>query len=156
MCYRDYDKLTPLEKRLYDPLEWNITFNKRGLDLKWASLKSTARHNRRILRKKEKRKQKGQAQSVGALTTREKDTIKSDSGADCRECYKKSSTTACSARLGEGRDVLGGVLAGRRGRQGCKQASIPWALTEDANVKLHELFLSYSKLQPFRHLGKET
>lgn len=35
-------------------------------------------------KKKEKRKKKGQAQSVGALSTGEKDTIKSDSGADCR------------------------------------------------------------------------
>ena len=89
--------MTPLKKMLYDLLELSITCNKPGLDLKLASLKSAAKHCRRTLRKKVKKK--GKVLSPGALNKGEIDTIKSDSGADC-ECYKKSSTL-CAPGDGE-------------------------------------------------------
>lgn len=46
------------EEGLYDPLELKRTFNKTQLDLKLVGLKSTARHCRRILREKRKKKKK--------------------------------------------------------------------------------------------------
>lgn len=69
MRYRGYDILTPLKKRLYDPLEQNITFNKPRLDLEWASLKSTASYDRTL-----EKKDKNARLCVQGLSVREKET----------------------------------------------------------------------------------
>ena len=115
--------MTPLKKMLYDVLELSITCNKPGLDLKLASLKSAAKHCRRTLRKKVKKK-KGKVLSPGALNKGEIDTINSDSGADCGECYKKSSTL-CAPGDGEREEGAEGEECRRQAGEAGPEAGFP-------------------------------
>lgn len=125
--------MTPLKKRVSDPLELNVIFCKTGQDLKQGSLKSTARHYRRIVqKKKKKKKKKGKALSTAAPNKGEIDTSKSDSEADCGASYKKSSTQRAPEA---GEEYAGRTLGGRRGgRVRSRFSRQSRALTGDANV----------------------
>ena len=64
---------------------------------------------------KKRKKKKGKVPSPGALNKRDTDTVESDAGADCGECYKKSSAPPSYWRLGGRGNTLGGVWAGSGG-----------------------------------------
>lgn len=104
-------------------MERNITFNKPGLALEWSTLKPTANYNRRTLEKKDEKARL----RVQELSVREKETVKSDSGADRGDRYKKSSTQS-ALRIGE----QGREGPGRRLEAGFGAAR---ASTGDANAK---------------------
>lgn len=106
-----------MKKRLSNPLELSIPFNKPGLDLKLVSLKSTAGHHRRTLKKKEKQ----QGSSPGALNKGDIDTIKSDSEQISVGAIKRAQH--CGLREAGRRKKNGSkIQKGHQGRQVSKQA----------------------------------